>query len=364
MKLAIWRKGNMFEFSKQTFSTNNAFSRNYYPNPKIPIKPNTYYTFVVEYSNLSITAGQTTMGFGIGYGESSYSKDIVYRQEYPNETSGKVVCSFNTKNCGQGMNLQFRAIRQNSQSTCSITWERAMVLEGIYTAENVPDFIPYTDGSPLVETKINTLAIWSKSMKNVLPKGYKQLEYIEADGNQYMKTGVTTTGNTRVVAKMMCLEKNKAGNYAYLFASSSPKFSFRMHWNNGYPYCTYGSTESRTFYSDGVGDVLNIDYGSGTATVNSYKYKLSYVEFTDGELQIFAHKTTVGTRGKGRVWMFKVYDGETLVRDYIPCIDPSGEVGLYDLVTASFYGNATSGSFIAGSALETKIKNIQIGGNS
>ena len=41
----------------------------------------------------------------------------------------------------------------------------------------------------------------------------------------------------------------------------------------------------------------------------------------------------------------RIFDGDTLLRDYIPCINASGAVGLYDLVGRQFYGNAGTGAF-------------------
>ena len=46
-----------------------------------------------------------------------------------------------------------------------------------------------------------------------------------------------------------------------------------------------------------------------------------------------------------KVYYLKIYDGETLVRDYVPYIAKSGECGLYDLVTKQFYGNDGDGTF-------------------
>lgn len=34
--------------------------------------------------------------------------------------------------------------------------------------------------------------------------------------------------------------------------------------------------------------------------------------------------------------------------DLVPCINPNNEVGMYDMVNGSFYGNSGSGSFTAG----------------
>ena len=46
-----------------------------------------------------------------------------------------------------------------------------------------------------------------------------------------------------------------------------------------------------------------------------------------------------------KVYYLKIYDGETLVRDYVPYITKSGECGLYDLVTKQFYENDGDGTF-------------------
>ena len=44
----------------------------------------------------------------------------------------------------------------------------------------------------------------------------------------------------------------------------------------------------------------------------------------------------------------KIYDNGTLVRDFIPCKNASGVIGLWDDVNSAFYQNAGSGTFTAG----------------
>lgn len=44
----------------------------------------------------------------------------------------------------------------------------------------------------------------------------------------------------------------------------------------------------------------------------------------------------------------KIYDNETLVRNFVPCKNASGAVGLYDTVEGQFYANAGTGTFTAG----------------
>ena len=49
-----------------------------------------------------------------------------------------------------------------------------------------------------------------------------------------------------------------------------------------------------------------------------------------------------------RVYWFKIYDNGTLARDFVPCKNASGAVGLYDTVDGQFYANAGTGTFTAG----------------
>ena len=41
----------------------------------------------------------------------------------------------------------------------------------------------------------------------------------------------------------------------------------------------------------------------------------------------------------------KIYDNDKIVRNYIPCVNPSGKAGLFDLVESKFYENKGSGEF-------------------
>lgn len=56
---------------------------------------------------------------------------------------------------------------------------------------------------------------------------------------------------------------------------------------------------------------------------------------------------------KAKLYSAQIYNGASLplIRDFVPCINPSGAVGLYDLVGAKFYGNAGTGVLSAGPAV-------------
>lgn len=50
----------------------------------------------------------------------------------------------------------------------------------------------------------------------------------------------------------------------------------------------------------------------------------------------------------------QIYDNGTLIRDFVPCTNASGTVGLYDVVNDEFYQNAGTGTFTAGPNVEAE----------
>lgn len=68
-------------------------------------------------------------------------------------------------------------------------------------------------------------------------------------------------------------------------------------------------------------------------------------------IAIFGSGTTSTTnKVNSKLYSCQIRKGTDLplVRDFVPCIDSSGAVGLYDLVGNSFYGNSGTGSLTAG----------------
>ena len=78
--------------------------------------------------------------------------------------------------------------------------------------------------------------------------------------------------------------------------------------------------------------------------VDGSSQALNTGSYTDGYNNTLFYAST--KYGKHRVKSYKLYNGATLVRDLVPCINASGEIGMYDIVNQKFYGNAGTGSFV------------------
>lgn len=187
-----------------------------------------------------------------------------------------------------------------------------------------------------------------------LPHGYSQLDYIEATGTQYIDTGFTSNQDTRIVCEFMWLGGD--GIYGGRKTTSSRNFSLRVIQNVWQPgYGGYTATkisannnwhiadQNKNFlYIDGV---LIAECPMSTFT----NYKPTAIGAINAEKQIYY--------GKGRYRACRIYDNGTLVRDMIPCIDPGGSVGMYDMVYRTFYSSAGAGAFIAGFMSKTHLYN-------
>ena len=186
-----------------------------------------------------------------------------------------------------------------------------------------------------------------------LPSGYTKLEYIESTGTQYINTQFKPNQNTRVVMDAQMIGTVTSGVNPAYFACCNPPTYFRcikgssamtLNWEYGTTYnlgWAMGSTGfNRRRIIDANGRSCTIDgttqsYSAQTFQINYPIYLLA--DNTAGTTSYFA---------SARLYSCQIYDNGTLIRDFVPCADTSGNIGVYDLVNKQFYTNAGSGAFI------------------
>lgn len=188
-----------------------------------------------------------------------------------------------------------------------------------------------------------------------LPDNVEQLEYIESTGTQYIDTGVFPSNNLKINIKACYTNSNST----YMLGSDNA-------YNAGVNICWDSSSKSQGYrgifgtpiMGTGVIPQINVPVtitlqnnkiyvdgqqkGSGsTQDVSKYSKSSIYVFCTHrgGEAQ---HNTSM------RLYELQMYDGDTLVRDFVPVIDGSNIACLYDRVEKKCYYNAGTGTFSYG----------------
>jgi len=186
---------------------------------------------------------------------------------------------------------------------------------------------------------------------------YKQVEYIESTGTQYVDTGYAPTGNVKIQGKVYTTVSNKemavvgsnADGIEIGYSSTTNRFFV-------YSSNSIGITTTESLYNTILEFTASVtttpskeltlhNVGDGkTQTLNSTNLKYQNVI-----LNLFQYKNKYYFQG--RLYEMKIYDNDKLVRDFVPCyLKADNEedivVGLYDKVEGKFYENAGTGSFV------------------
>lgn len=188
-----------------------------------------------------------------------------------------------------------------------------------------------------------------------LPSGYTQLEYIQSSGNQYINTGVVPTPNTRAVIDAQ-ITAQTVPSAAYLGERSGSGGTDKT----GYVLWSMstGANVSSDFFGNRVSKTMStigtrvlIDKNKASVTINGSTITNSAAAGT-ATLPIFLlasnEKGTAAYGIAAKLYSCQLYDNGTLVRNFVPCKNASGAVGLYDIVGKQFYANAGTGTFTAG----------------
>lgn len=182
-----------------------------------------------------------------------------------------------------------------------------------------------------------------------LPEGYAEVQYIQSTGTQYVDTGFKPNQDSRVLIKLSTSE-----------TGSHTVFGADIDWvDNGFAlgvgFTHYGK-ETGTISGLNNGSPHEVDFNKNIISMDgSTVLAMGASTFSvPHNLALFANNRAGGIQEKTTMALYycRIYDGNTIIRDYIPCKNAGGAVGLYDLIGQKFYGNAGTGVFLAGPVVE------------
>ena len=212
-----------------------------------------------------------------------------------------------------------------------------------------------------------TLVLGAEKKPSRLPEGYTEVEYVHVDAQSGFDTGVqgvdyygtqimmdieaeTYSGSARqyIIYKASWLYVNTY--YRLLFWRESETTLKDWH----YP----ASAITRTASISNKRLTIGIDFKAGNFIVGDTMFPLTRTNtytYPSEKNSIYLFSGTFTSQYESvpcKLYSAQIkHRGSTLTRDFVPCINPSGVVGLYDLVGAKFYGNAGTGTLTAGPAV-------------
>lgn len=188
-----------------------------------------------------------------------------------------------------------------------------------------------------------------------VPAEYTQLEYIESSGEQYIDTNIKPTGS-------MDFEVTA---YVKSSAVQGTLFSGGDNYNSKYLGVSIDQAnpgESDIRY-DSQRYKFTLSSEKFTVSKVSNKLLLDNVEFavcsvvtfvSNYPIRLFAYNRggSIGEKIVAKLYGLKLSDNGSAVANFIPAKRNSdGTIGMYDLVSKSFFTNAGTGAFIAGTEI-------------
>ena len=182
--------------------------------------------------------------------------------------------------------------------------------------------------------------------------------YCESTGAQYIDTGAIPTSATRVQCAFS-LTSVPSDTFAVAFGafkSQSETSGFALFLNNTVPVQarTGGLGKPNIISAFSVAKDFNYEVylAFNTLRVNGQSYSPSQNNTwtsLSSNMYIFSGSVAYESRRRipGRFYYFKIWQGDVLVRDYIP-VRKDGVGYLYDRVSGQLFGNAGTGAFIVG----------------
>ena len=215
------------------------------------------------------------------------------------------------------------------------------------------------------------VVISGKTTIQGVPSDYTILDYIECTGTQYIDTGFkANTTTTKFVGAFTLTQKVTGGLLGSRNATSSGTHAcnvfvlaegkFRVDWANG---TNVHHTVTETDYV--VGTKYEMEITRGTVVINgttkSSSNRTSIDQLGNFLIGNFNNVNEPYNNGFiGYIHECKLYSNDVLIRDFIPVKRISDNVvGMYDIVTETFFTNAGTGVFVAGTTVvSNEIKSV------
>ena len=208
-----------------------------------------------------------------------------------------------------------------------------------------------------------------------LPTGYTELENISNVSASYIDTGYIPNTDTQL--SIIANIHRGTTSWQTLFGArdavnpGGTEYAFFVRLNDNYNFYPRITGDQYTYMPNQTYDEkIRIDINNTTATVtrqdgSSYSYtqtgSLSNLSTT---LAIFALHNQTGYVDNGIIdlYSFKIYENNTIVKDFVPCKRNSDDaIGLIDIANDVFYTNLGTGTFTAGRILTNTSINVKYG---
>lgn len=220
-----------------------------------------------------------------------------------------------------------------------------------------------------------TVQIKGATTTSILPSEYREVEYLESTGAQYIDTSVNQNGNAGF--KIDCMMPAEIVQSALIgsYINGGVNGGVIRQKSDGKPYFQYGTTSTISEYAltNNIFSARHVYEFNSTAHKNAFYIdgvsKISSATAGNTGLSFYlfaAHVSGTGATnpngiaGVKRIFSCEIYASQVLKRAFVPCVDNNGVGGMYDLAGGRFYTNSGTGDFNVGEEVEQNANGMVI----
>ncbi len=315
-------------------------------------KVNAMTNTLVEKDNLSYNINKKLREKGLASLTVCSEGDKCYLFTYNDSTSDKLVYSnadktitFNnyTFDITDDMIVEAPIITEHYDTMSSTSYNGYFILNIPITVDNKDYSIKLVKHFNTDSTIVDVGNYWDNQNNK-----YTMVNYLESTGTQYVNTQYYVKSNTRVEMNMQLIYTDRdqkfLGSYGgggLCLGTYASKWRFGSNtWNKNEGVVTLDKTY--------------ITIEGNTFTFNDEVYTLSGTNrISDNNLYpvlVFgiAYAGSAYQKDSIKLYDLKLYDSDTLVRDFVPVIDSSSRPCLFDKVGKECYYNQGTGEFLWG----------------
>lgn len=235
-----------------------------------------------------------------------------------------------------------------------------LITDTFYTSPNGNNFSGGSEVTPPPITKTYEYIYSGGSWINVGEVSgstiiIKSPEYIEKDSSHNGKINLDYVWKTNSKMQFKFYSTNNGGGAMIGEDGMPDNNDCRMFFASTTAYFDWGSSRI-SWSSNGRANTL-YEYEYGNYYIKNMVTSTSKTGSTISTSRTNTLYLGLGGTDRFRTYYLKFYDGDTLVKDFIPWTDTNGNYGLYEKVSNTIY-SATSGSFTASSVWN----DVEVGG--
>lgn len=180
-----------------------------------------------------------------------------------------------------------------------------------------------------------------------LPSGYTELQYIESNSKCSIQTEISVNSLCKIVLDIE--PKSYVSGSEYLWGQSGTGASSNFLSRTSSSNLKYNFSSSVVDATQNIANtriLVEFNGPSKQLHVGESLYNISPSSAYSAPIFLLGYKTGSGIKAK--LYSAIIYKSGLPIRNFVPCTNPSGVIGLYDLVENKFYSNVGTGAFTAG----------------